>query len=722
MTRHSRGYFHLWAACCLLCSFALSMGVLRPAETVAQACTPDLKADPVVDADLDALAVGLRWCGLIGAPAVDDPSLVGESSFKDMLWRRHERASECIWIPQCRITLRSAAGIVKDDYQQIGDIDDPEIVDDVPGDVVVRIFEGDEATPDYSELRELWQQCDLAWGEQEKGLLALSIGQFIGRDGDTRVDVGVAGVALNYDDITNLMDVLERPAFAVQDPTLLDDPDTEQTLAHEVGHKLGLCHPDEECSLVPGSTDNLMASGDSILLTEEQCTRARNTLDGNTQLDPPAGTGDVLGLIDGRGDPAEDTIPDLMDIRKLVVVDDSEKDEGITLALRLEGALVLNEVVFVIGLNADNDEATGAPLAPLAPDSPMTGVDVALRATANEDGVSSVQARQAQGVSLPIVDVPGVTAEAFTVTVYEHGDDALPPAPLASDLIFRLSPSALAALDLSAEDGRLFPAGLAIQAATVVTLPDGEEFVDLGPDAVALLGFPDIDFPSIDVSGPVCAGDTLGVSVAGLAARREVVLFLGETKINPGVITDDAGAASFQVTVPEDAVPGPTLLTVGIADPTNAVTADTIIDLCPDAGGTGARTYPAKVICGTQEAGDDQNLAPGRYATTVNVFNPGPRPAVLRKSFAAAVPPGGERPGEVHVLAEREVLPVGRAMAVQCREIQRAAGDAAGPATYLDGFVVIRSSDPLRVTSVLTATSLDGTGTPTVEVTKVSAQ
>lgn len=696
--------------------------VALPAGARAQACTPDLKAAPVLPADTESRAVGLRWCGIIGAPAVDDPSLVGEDSFKDMLWRRHERAAECIWIPQCRVTLRSAAGIVKDDYQQIPDIDDPLIDDDAPGDVVIRVPDAEgESVADYSELRELWQDCDLAWGEQEKGLLALSLGDFIGRDAaGEQFDIDVAGVALNYDDVSS-DDPLERPAFSVIDPTLLGDPNTERTLGHEVGHKLGICHPDQSCATAGDATGTIMdSSAGTILLTESQCNAARTRIENSTQLDPPAGSGDVLGLIDGRGDPDEAEIPDLMDIRKLVAVDDTEKGEGMSLALRLQGALGANQVLYVVGLDTDNDDATGAPLDPLAPGSEMVGTDVAFLVTANQSATGDVQVREAAGGALQIVPVAGVTAEAFTAMVIEHGPDALPPAPLATDMVFRVTPAALDSLGLDSAAGRLFPDGLRLQAATVVTLGDGEEFVDLGPDVSALLGFPDTDFPSIEISGPVCAGDPIDVSVAGLANGREVVAYLGETKIFPGVVTHIEGEADFTIVVPETAVAGPTLLTVGVNDPSNAVTADTIVELCPDDGGGGdggRRTYPAKVVCGTAPARPGVDLSAGRYTTTVNVFNAGPRPVRLDKTLALAVPPGAERPGEVFRLAEGELLPPGRAMAVQCRELLAVSNTAPGSA--LEGFVVLRASGPLRVTAVYTALSLNGERGPTLDVVEV---
>lgn len=697
----------------------IALAAALPETADAQACTPDLKADPVLPAGTEALAVGLRWCGVIGAPAVDDPSLVGETSFKDMLWRRHERASECIWIPQCRITLRSAAGIVKDDYQTIPDIDDPLISDDLPGDVVIRVPDGDGGSQaDYSELRELWQDCDLAWGEQEKGLLALSLRDFIGRDeNNDQFGINVSGVALNYDDISG-DDPLQRPSFSVTDPTIVSDPDTEKVLAHEIGHKLGICHPDQSCATAGEAENTLMDGPGPIILTENQCNAARATLDGNTQLDPPAGTGAVLGLIDGRGDPDEPEIPDLMDIRKLVVVDDTEKGEGMTLALRMQGALGANQVLYVFGLDADNDPATGAPLDPLAPGSELEGVDFAVLVQANENGTDNVQVREAVGGSLQIVANPGVTAEAFTATIIETGPDALPPQPLATDMLFHFTPAALTSLGQDVDAGRLFVDGLAVQAATIVTLGDGEQFVDLGPDARALLGFPDPDFPSVEVSGPVCAGDPMDVSVEGLADGREVMVYLGEEKIVPNVVTDTQGNADFTIVVPAAAVAGPTLLTVGVFDPTNAVTADTIIDLCPDGGEPGGRrTYPAKVICGTNETGGGIDLSRGRYTTTVNVFNPGREPVRIDKSLALAVPPGSERPGEVFTLARGELLPPGRAMAVQCRELLAVSNTP--PISYLDGFVVLRADGPLRVTAVYSALEVNGESGPSLEVVEI---
>ena len=57
----------------------------------------------------DFLSVPIRWCGVEGAASMADPSVVGEVSTDDVLWRRHERPSDQIYIPQINMTFRSAA-------------------------------------------------------------------------------------------------------------------------------------------------------------------------------------------------------------------------------------------------------------------------------------------------------------------------------------------------------------------------------------------------------------------------------------------------------------------------------------------------------------------------------------------------------------------------------------------------------------------------------------
>jgi hypothetical protein len=52
--------------------------------------------------------VPIRWCGVQGSPSIVDPSRVGETNPNDVLWRRHERVTEEIYLRQgASMTFRS---------------------------------------------------------------------------------------------------------------------------------------------------------------------------------------------------------------------------------------------------------------------------------------------------------------------------------------------------------------------------------------------------------------------------------------------------------------------------------------------------------------------------------------------------------------------------------------------------------------------------------------
>src|SRR4029078_12147985 len=45
------------------------------------------------------LHASMKWCGVQGSPAVDNPSLVCAPNFKTMMLNRSDRASQYIWCP-----------------------------------------------------------------------------------------------------------------------------------------------------------------------------------------------------------------------------------------------------------------------------------------------------------------------------------------------------------------------------------------------------------------------------------------------------------------------------------------------------------------------------------------------------------------------------------------------------------------------------------------------
>ena len=125
-----------------------------------------------------------------------------------------------------------------------------------------------------------------------------------------------------------------------------------------------------------------------------------------------------------------------------------------------------------------------------------------------------------------------------------------------------------------------------------------------------------------------------------------------------------------------------------------------------------AYEYSAKIVCGTQDEPFDLRLARGLYATTVNIHNPGSIPALVFKKLALAYPPAEQKPGTIVKLGEH-TLGYDFAVKTDCDDVRERAFGASGfPSAYIEGFVVLQSTERLDVTSVYTSMALNQAGAP----------
>ncbi len=696
-------------------AFAIIIASMGMAQ--AQQCTPEIKEAPVLDADEPQKNVSIRWCNLAGAPSVDDPSLVGAPDAKTMAWRRHERASECIWIPQCRITLRSGAGITKEDFPTITDIDTS--VGDA-GDIVIHNC-GADAGPcttasafDFDlELIPTFQACADQWEDQESGILAISLGNFLDSNGNVS---GFDGIALS--------NAISLPSFAMIDPTQTA-ADNERVLAHEVGHLLTLCHTNQgDCATdFPGDPNLLMRSNvPNGVLTAEQCTIARDFLDDNPQIDQPLmefmQDPDILDLasLDAVNDAVGEfpNFPGLrfLDIFRVMVIDDLEGEDRLRFVVALSDALGPVPALFGVMLDIDNDPSTGVVPTPPVAGASMDGVDLVLFVQASGNaGAGQPSAFALSGGAL--LPVPGAQVSAFVneievsaLGVDEEGVDV----PIFDEIVIDVDLSGLAALGIPTS-GAPFPNGLRIQAFSQAIEGDSGVFSDFGPNAAVVMELPEPEYPGMSLEGSGCAGDTVTVSLSGMTPDTELKAVLGEELFMPVGTTDSEGVAIFPLEIPADAATGPTLLTVGAIDADNAVTGDLIVDICPGEtpDNEGPMEYTAKVVCGVQQDGGDTGFARGFYATTVNIRNAGQKTARVRKELALARPPGGQKPGEVKRISIDE-LPARAAMASDCPDIKARVFPNGFPDGFIDGFLVLQSNMPLDVTSVHSLATLSRNG------------
>lgn len=115
------------------------------------------------------------------------------------------------------------------------------------------------------------------------------------------------------------------------------------------------------------------------------------------------------------------------------------------------------------------------------------------------------------------------------------------------------------------------------------------------------------------------------------------------------------------------------------------------------------------MLCGTQKPTDDKEcttVVPGRYATAVTIYNPGPCPAVIEKRFAPLLlnnEPIGREPNTQPARSFAKIeLPPGEATMDDCCALEEAVRLDHGSATL--GVLDIVSDRPLVVTGIYTST------------------
>lgn len=109
--------------------------------------------------------------------------------------------------------------------------------------------------------------------------------------------------------------------------------------------------------------------------------------------------------------------------------------------------------------------------------------------------------------------------------------------------------------------------------------------------------------------------------------------------------------------------------------------------------------YAAKLVCGVSSGKLPGAFAKGRYYTTINVTNLGRNRVSFEKLLSLAIPPGGQKPGEV-LPVSKDILAPYQSLAVDCEDLQRRLFPNGLPTPLIDGTVILRSSQPLEVTAV----------------------
>jgi hypothetical protein len=562
------------------------------------------------------LEVPVRWCALRGSPAVDNPGSLGEPDTDAVLWRRHERASDRVWLNQgTSITFRSAvtANNLNDKNVSYPIINDPDV--DAPGHDAPGV-EGDILDPNLGpaskkEFNDAVAACLTAWngrtGASTLGPIALNVRRLVKSNGTENLqgygefDVTSSGMTpanLCANPPTGVTGASGRLAIADYSVVRGFDAD-EHILAHEFGHVLSLehgngldddnpkdglfdgdpnytnqCDPNE----VNAQPDSLMTPGvNANLITPLQRQRARviAVKYANAPSDPPAALvpGDVIG--DEVPDEIDDVVERSIDITRVTLTTHGP-DQTTTISHALIDLLPDNPShQFLAFVDLDDDATTGgAPSAlNLGVPTDFMGAELVTRVVVTADDgfvlVPTVWRFQA-GAFVEISD-PSIQAN-LGVTV---GGEV----PQEQNHIVSISFS-------NAVRGAMAPTvRLQAYAQTPLPEPPGPAIVlngaaseyDLAPSG----GIPFqlfVEFPDFPVAGvtPLLArpGQAVLVEALDLFPNAMTKVFLGDDMVGVGN-SDGTGGFVKSFVVPFGAALGERLVTVGTFG--TGLTADTTV-------------------------------------------------------------------------------------------------------------------------------------------------
>lgn len=549
------------------------------------------QAKATIPGGTNILHVPMSWCIVNGSPAAVAPNILSEgattpdTTTNAVIWRRHERPTDNVFLPQASISLRSS---INNAWGTLSFpiIADPSTTLGLQGDV-------DSST---NEATTLINNCDSTYASAPLnragiGITAININLWDDAAGNHTNQVGLGGcgyivgestcsfgffiiVADNhylYPTVPNRM--------IPGDGTWLADP-LDLTVGHETGHALNLPHRSNTTALMNPSLWDNNGDGrvDNTTLNASEVTTARGSANRvpGLEVDPDGEftPGPILEMrrIDGRQEHA----PPHVDLAALSLMLDTKADRP-HLVQRLWGLLpckTLRPTTYAYLADLDNKRTTGASaedLAQLGVRSAFEGADLVAQATIvgskrpGRDYRTCQTSRKAwiikQGNVQPL---PPSTFDARIATMRawrQFGPIKKPrplPRPLAMDL-FNI-------IDFSARNSVLpfkvrVNVPVRLSALVIARGKPIERFGKSAQGARFILQRP--QFPHCFPLGVGHPGGTAKIRFNGLLPNREIHALLGPLEVLRGVTTDANGRGVIQLPIPRQTRKGNHLVTIG---------------------------------------------------------------------------------------------------------------------------------------------------------------
>jgi hypothetical protein len=577
------------------------------------------------------ITIPIRWCGMQGTNAVDNPGCVCETNLKNTLWRRHERPTDAIYTPNCNVGWRSGAIAAQPTFPVINDPCDPTINPACPG------VKGDILVDaQQTEYRQAVIACMQAWnvtGVGTIGVVGVNIRRFVDVNGMPIGVLGLGGVP-EFSNTASQMstaggfavidnDFTFAPPGPITGPCLppatppcnaqiLTDP-TDQVTGHEFGHALSLPHLNSTVMNPTLPHTNILTRGgpgmtDTVCpvprppppVPTSQCGQVRLQAlchVNGIEVDPPP-------VVDTVPLPLGDAAPAYVDLSLVGLVDDVSAGEATFYwEVGLFPALA-QDVEYGFALDLDGNAATGGEPASVGVDLSLAKAELVGRVVVDVQTVAGTKVfttsatlwkflggafvqQQTLGssaieldASLSQVEPPQVPVELPLVTVVALDFDRtllapIPPTPVPDTIPF--------------------------QARSLDPATSGE---DVTPTDTLFLNTPTLPVCQVTPQ-PVMPGDTVTVTASGLTANQTTHVLLGPDTVATGT-TDALGDTSSMFAIPPGTRPGQRLVTIGVDDPDDAITADcSVLVVVPP---NHFQCYRARTTAGTPPFGVIQGV------------------------------------------------------------------------------------------------------------------
>ncbi len=531
----------------------------------------------------DILHVPMAWCTVNGSPAQAAPNVTSEGSTvadtdtDAVIWRRHERPTDNVFLPQASISLRSAINNAWGTFD-FPLIADPSATPGNPGDILAGTDEAAVITA-----------CDQAYtnvGRAGIGITAVNVNLFRAADGSFQGQGGLGGCSYPIGSSVCTGDffivVADNRWYYPTVPnrmiagwgTPAADP-LDLIVAHETGHALTLPHRNDTAALMNPSLRDNNGDGrlDNTALNTAEVTLMRQTAANvpGLETDPPGEFVPGRMLAMRVPDDRNRGLARYLDIAALTAKLDQRSDR-LRLALRLSGLLPcrsLKPTRFAYLADLDNDADTGAAratLARLGAGSRFRGADLIARVTARagkRNCQTSVRAWTVAGrrlTRLPQRDIDSriEVLRGYRVFVPTEDQKVRLPSPLSQDL--------LNTIDVSVRN-RALPTPIKPQAPFRVATFVGsarkprDRFGKRDRGARFVLERP--RFPHCFPATAGVPGGTVDIRFDGMLPNREIHALLGPNEVLRGYKTDARGGGLIQFPIPKETAPGDHLVTIG---------------------------------------------------------------------------------------------------------------------------------------------------------------